>query len=774
MEEFSLIGKCLSHYRIIEQLGSGGMGEVYRAHDERLGRDVAIKVLPQAVVDDPERMARFEREARALAALSHPNILAIYDFGTEGGITYAVTELLEGETLRHRLERERPPWRKSIEIATAIADGLAAAHGKGIIHRDIKPDNIFITTDGRVKVLDFGLARVAGAAHAAEGATTLTDPGTAAGTVLGTIGYMSPEQVRGQAADARSDIFALGCVLYEMLAGKRAFARETSAEIMAAILKDPAPEVSVSGVEVTPELNRIVAHCLEKNPGERFQSARDMSFHLKSLLTVAASLHSDAGRLDTAAKPEITSIAVLPFANLSPDPEQEYFCDGMTEELITALSKIRGLRVISRNSVTRLKGTDKTTREIGELLNVGHVLEGSVRKAGNNLRIAAKLIDAVTDRNLWAEHYSGVIDDVFDIQEKVARAITNALHVKLSPSEQKRLADRPVSDAQVLDCCHRAWHEMMSFTKESFEKTIRLLQQGLTTFGEHPLLYAGLAHAYYWAIEANLVSREEALRKAAEFTRYLEGSDPRYAHALLAKHERSAGNQVLAIRHLEDAMAANPGDVDSLFHLSWAYSQHAGKPAAGAAAADRLISIDPLTVGTLATRAGAFWADANFAQALAVFEEMLRREPSLRWVNMFRAQMLAKLGRTTDACSVAEETVAENPQDVFTQMATALKHALLGEREALLNTIIGEFKTFLWNDPEATEWVAGWLAMVNESDLALSWLEHWADRGSINYPLLAHDDPLLQPLRGELRFRRLLDRIHPEWEHFVPRFQAAD
>ena len=233
-------------------------------------------------------LARFEREARALAALSHPNILAIFDFGTEGGITYAVTELLEGETLRHRLERERLPWRKSVETAAAIADGLAAAHGKGIVHRDIKPENIFITTDGRVKVLDFGLARVAEAAHAAEGATTLTDPGTAAGTVMGTVGYMAPEQVRGQAADARSDIFTLGCLLYEMLAGKRAFARETSAETMAAILKDPAPEVSVSGIEVTPELNRIVSHCLEKNPGERFQSASDLAFHLRSLLTGTA------------------------------------------------------------------------------------------------------------------------------------------------------------------------------------------------------------------------------------------------------------------------------------------------------------------------------------------------------------------------------------------------------------------------------------------------------------------------------------------------------
>jgi serine/threonine-protein kinase len=401
LEGFPVIGTRLGPYRITEPLGAGGMGEVYRARDERLGRDVAIKVLPKAVADDPERMARFEREARALAALSHPNILAIFDFGTDGGITYAVTELLEGETLRSRLERERLAWRKSVETAAAIADGLAAAHSKGIVHRDIKPDNIFITTDGRVKVLDFGLARVAESAHAAGGTTTLTDPGTAAGTVMGTVGYMAPEQVRGQSADARSDIFTLGCLLYEMLAGKRAFARETSAETMAAILKDPAPEVSVSGVEVTPELNRIISHCLEKNPGERFQSASDLSFHLKSLLTGTAPARSDAGK--PAAGSETPSIAVLPFANLSPDPDQEYFCDGMTEEIIADLSHIQSLRVISRTSAMRMKGSGKDIRTIAAELGVRYVLEGSVRKAGNSLRITAQLIDAATDTHLWAD-----------------------------------------------------------------------------------------------------------------------------------------------------------------------------------------------------------------------------------------------------------------------------------------------------------------------------------------------------------------------------------
>ena len=765
-----MVGKIISHYQILEKLGEGGMGEVYRARDDRLGRDVALKVLPRNVSDDAVRLARFDREARTLAALSHPNILAIYDVGTEAGVSYLITELLEGETLRQRLTRERLPWRKSVEIAASVADGLAVAHGRGIIHRDIKPGNVFLTGDGRVKVLDFGLARLVPSRPTTDVTATMSDPGTAAGTVLGTTGYMAPEQVRGQPTDGRSDIFTLGCLLYEMVAGKRLFARNTAAETAVAILTEPVPEVSVSGVEVSPELNRIVAHCLEKNPGERFQSASDLAFQLKSLLSGYAAGRPRPGRSEGESPPGVRSIAVLPFANLSPDPEQEYFCDGMTEELITALSRIRGLRVISRNSVTRLKGTNKATREIGELLNVSHILEGSVRKAGNNLRITAQLIDAATDGHLWAERYAGTLDDVFDIQEKVARAITDALEVKLSPSEQRCLAERPVSDPRVLDCYYRACHEMAFGIKKSVERAIRLLQQGLDTLGGQALLYLGLAQAHYYTVEWAFAPREEALKKAAECTRYLENSDPRYAHALLALHERYAGSLVQAIRHFEDAVAANPADVVSLHLLGFSYSLHVGKPAAGDAVGDRLLSIDPLTAVNLYPRAAAFWVNGNFAQALAVVEEIHRREPGIRWTNFSRWQFLAGLGRLADACGVAEETVTGDSEDAFAVWAKAFRHAVLGEREALLALLSGEFESYAWDNPEAPYVVAGWFALVNERDRAFRWLEHHVDRGWINYPMLAHADPQLQSLRGEPRFQRLLDRVRPEWERFVPRF----
>jgi serine/threonine protein kinase/Tol biopolymer transport system component len=276
-------GTTVSHYRIVEQIGAGGMGVVYRAHDERLDRDVAIKVLPEEVADDPDRLARFEREARAVAKLDHPNILAIHDFGTEGGVTFAVAELLEGESLRERIPSGGLSWQKATEIGAAVAKGLAAAHGKGVVHRDLKPENIFITADGRLKILDFGLAQVKEPVeHEAETAT-LTPAGTAAGTVMGTLGYMSPEQLRGEPADGRSDIFALGCVLYEMVAGKAVFLRPTTAETTAAILKEEPPSLSDAGTSVPAELERTIRRCLEKSPEARFQSAQDLAFALEAV-----------------------------------------------------------------------------------------------------------------------------------------------------------------------------------------------------------------------------------------------------------------------------------------------------------------------------------------------------------------------------------------------------------------------------------------------------------------------------------------------------------
>ncbi|MCJ7486450.1 MAG: serine/threonine-protein kinase, partial [Candidatus Aminicenantes bacterium] len=461
------------------------MGEVYRARDERLQRDVAIKVLPKAVAGDPDRLARFEREARALAKLSHPAILSIFDFGKAGETTYAVTELLEGETLRERLEHERQSWRRAVEISTAIAEGLASAHGAGIIHRDLKPENIFLTRDGRVKILDFGLARVEPVPSTGAATLSLTPADTLPGAVLGTVGYMAPEQVRGEPAGATSDIFAMGCVLFETLTGRRAFKRDTAAETMTAILKDPVPEVSLSVTEVSSELDCIVGRCLEKNPAERFQSASDLAFSLREVakpavhaaravpsarrrLRVAgialAALLVTAGavfvwqratletRRNAGGPAEGERVAVLPFENLG-TADDAYFATGVTDEIMGRLAAVRGLAVISRASTSQYAGTGKNTRQIGSELGVKYLLTGTVRWArgqatADKVRITPQLIRVSDDTSLWAEIYEFTMDDIFRVQSEIARSVVSQLGLTLLEHEPGSLEARPTGNME--------------------------------------------------------------------------------------------------------------------------------------------------------------------------------------------------------------------------------------------------------------------------------------------------------------------------------------
>jgi TolB-like protein/tetratricopeptide (TPR) repeat protein len=478
-------GTILGPYEIVGPLGAGGMGEVYRARDERLQRDVAVKVLPAAVAGDPARLGRFEREARALAQLSHPAILSIFDFGKEGEISYAVTELLEGETLRERLGREQLSWRRAVEVATAIADGLASAHAAGIVHRDLKPENIFLTRDGRVKILDFGLARTEPVKPVGPGTLSLTPADTLPGTLLGTVGYMAPEQVRGEPADARSDIFALGCILFEMLTGKRAFGRDTAAETMTAILKEPVPEMKLSAAEVSPELDCIIGHCLEKSPAERFQSAGDLAFNLrevaKSEVRAARAVARKRGRPRAAwiilaallvlagavliwkggaflaprgasGPSEGERVAVLPFENLGAS-DDAYFAAGVTDEITGRLASVRGLAVVSRASAIQYAGTTKSTREIASELGVKYLLTGTVRwarapGAAERVRITPQLIRGADDTSLWGQVYEFDMDDIFGVQSEIAGSVVSQLGLALLDDERGSLEARPTGNLE--------------------------------------------------------------------------------------------------------------------------------------------------------------------------------------------------------------------------------------------------------------------------------------------------------------------------------------
>jgi eukaryotic-like serine/threonine-protein kinase len=480
-------GISLGPYEILAPIGAGGMGEVYKARDQRLEREVAVKVLPEHMARESEALARFEREAKTVAALNHPNILAIHDFAGHEGTFFAVMELLEGETLRSRLARSVPSCQKTVEIAVAVAEGLSAAHTKGIIHRDLKPDNVFLTSDGRVKILDFGLARWMPPPGSEDtSARTLTRPGV----VMGTVAYMSPEQTRGLPVGPQSDIFSLGCMLYEMLSGRAAFGRPTSAETIAAILNDDPPRLSGSGRQIPPDLERVVAHCLEKRPQERFQSARDLAFHLRAVGT-----QPSAPVLST--QPEaIDSLAVLPFVNADGNPDTEYISDGITESLINSLSRIPALRVVPRSKAFRYKGQDVNTKKVGRALKVRALLTGKVLQRGENLSVQTELVDAASESQLWGERFQRKMEDIFTVEEEIAEQISEALRLKLTGQDKERLLKRHTQNTEAYQLYLKGRYYWNRRSGDGLKKAIQYFQQAVERDPTYALAYAGVADGF--------------------------------------------------------------------------------------------------------------------------------------------------------------------------------------------------------------------------------------------------------------------------------------
>jgi serine/threonine protein kinase len=512
-----MINQTVSHYKILEKLGEGGMGIVYKAQDLKLDRHVAIKFLPAHLSSSEENKSRFLQEARAAAALNHPNILGVYEIDEPDGKIFFAMEYVEGMTLKKYITNLKSgkgiPIIQALEWTIQLTQGLKAAHGKDIVHRDIKPENIMVANDGKLKIMDFGIAKL----KSNSGFTKI-------GTSMGTLSYMSPEQAQGEAADQRSDIWALGVVLYEMLTADLPFKSEHEAGLLYLIVNEEPPVPSLMDRKIPHQIDTLTKKMLAKERSQRYQNMDE----------VLQALQDTRRAVETApVQPQIKAIAVLPFGNISPDKESDYFSDGLTEELIINLSRLKDIRVVPRTTSMQYKGTTKEVKAIGRELATRYILAGSVRKFQDNLRIAVELVDIEADAQLWAETYKGKLADVFDIQEQVSKQIVDALMVKLTPKEQVELTKRSTLNTQAFDCNLRARDSLYRFTKTSVQTAIELFRKAIEYDGRYADAYAGMSEAYahlYQQFDRNDAWLDKALEAGLKALMY----DPSLSEAYSA------------------------------------------------------------------------------------------------------------------------------------------------------------------------------------------------------------------------------------------------
>jgi len=783
-----MIGRELSHFRVLERIGSGGMGVVYRGLDLRLDRPVALKVLRPGSLSDPERRDRFLREARAASALNHPNIVTIYEVDSGDGVDFIAMELIEGRSLRAAIPIRGLEPKLAAGYAAQIARGLAAAHERGIVHRDLKPENLLVTPDGRVKILDFGLAKLIQGPEAipsGSGALTLAQE-TKPGTLLGTVGYMSPEQVRGEPADARSDIFSLGAVLFEMLTGKQAFKGDSHVETLHAILKQDPPVLE--GRAVPPALALIVRRCLEKDVRERFQSARDIALALETsslapdtagplarrtggralrlaaglvlLVAAGASLGPLRDWLRGRSPATIRSIAVLPLQDLSGPSAQDYFADGLTEALITDLAKARSLKVISRTSVMQYKETRKPLPEIARALGVEAIVAGSVVRSGDRVRITAQLIDASTDQHLWAEEYEGDLRDVLALQRDVARSIARSVHVALTPQEEERLtvARRVVPESH--DAYLKGRFYLSRRTEESITKAIAFFEAAIAVDPDSAEAYAGLAAAHQErAVWGKTSVRETTSRARAAATRALELDESlAEAHRVLATiSEVYDWDWAAAEREFKRALELGGGEAD--VHAAYATFLHVrGRFSEAIAEIEQARRLDPLSA-TLASDAGRIYYRARqHDKALAAYKEALELDPALIPTYARVADVYLALGRHAEALAALEKgRTTAGSTSVRQSEGLAVVLAASGKRPEA-TAILERLEETARHSDQVAYSIALVHTALGHTDQAIHWLERAFEERS---PLLFMLDVELKfdAIRADPRFQALLVRM---------------
>ena len=711
-------GDLLLHYRLVELLGQGGAGAVWRALDTRLNREVAVKLLADRIAASPEGLARLDQEARALAALNHPNIVTVYAVEEAGDQRFLAMELVRGRTLDALIPEKGLSLERLLELAVPIADALAAAHERGIVHRDLKPRNVIITGDGRPKILDFGIAEVQ--APFARRRTGDTETIQGPSLVEGTIPYMSPEQAQGRPIDRRSDIFSFGIMLYEMATGRRPFYGDTTTEILASILKDEPEPPSARHPELPPELDRILERCLNKEPGNRFDSTLELRQELENLrrLDELTTRASDA------------SVAVLPFVDLSREKDQEYFCDGIAAEIIGALARVSGIRLVSRTSSFRFRGAALDSREIARRLCVRALLEGSVRKADDRLRVTAELVDGSSGFALWSETFDRKLADVFSIQEEIARSIADALKVTLNSDEHEALGQPSTSDVRAYDQYLRGRKYYYQYRRRGVELALEMFQRALEIDPSYARAWAGVAecHCFFYLyvarIPEHIQKAEAASRKALEIDQELAEAQASWGVAMSV-----AGQNDEAVQAFEKAIRLDPG----LFEARYFYARHC-------------------------------FANGDSPKAARLYEEAEALRPEDYQSPTLVAQIYGDLGKTEKAMAAhrrglrkAEETLRLHPDDTRARYMGANALLVLGDREKALEWARAAIAQEP-DEPMVLYNVGCIFSLAAETEKAINVLERAVDRGLTQRGWFEHDSNL-DPLRVHPRFQELLKRI---------------
>lgn len=749
-------GSRLGNYEILGPLGAGGMGEVHRARDLHLGREVAVKVISSESAPSPVALARLEREARTVAALNHPNIVVLHSLEEHDGIRFLTMELVEGTTLDRLIPGDGLPLPRLLTLALPIAAALGAAHARGIVHRDLKPGNVMVTKDDQVKVLDFGLAKMSAPDPEDADATTARTrvDATVAGRFVGTVPYMAPEQIRGEAVDARTDLFAFGILLYEMATGRRPFQGATAADVTSSILRDAPAPLSIHRADLPEALDRIVRRCLAKPPGARFASASEVAAALGAVTSGGGPTAASAAN----AGAEISSLVVLPLDNMSRDPAQEYFADGMTEALISDLARLGSLRVISRTSAMKYKGVQKTMPEIAGELNVDAVLEGSALLVGRRVRISVQLVAARADRTLWSERYDRDLEDVLELQSDVAKAVVREIALRVTPGEERHLtAAKGVNPEAHLEFL-KGQHIAAASSPQAIELSMRHFKRALELDPSFAPAWAGLAGCHFARATRGMAPPAAAAVEGRDAAHRALSLDSSVAEAHVALGAIMAFELDLegGARELRRALELNPG-LTSAWHALGRIYYCTERHAEAQEAMLRARSLDPLSMIIHTAVGDAFYYAREYERSLEYYREAIALDPRFDGAHTDLARSLEALGRFDEAEAEYEEGRRLSGGVALPSFGLAHLAASRGDTAAA-RRLLAEL-TAARSTRVISAWgIAALHASLGDADDAFRWLETAVQEHATGLVFL-RVHPRLDPIRNDPRYAALVRRL---------------